>query len=52
MDESTKEEGMIYLLIAILIVPLCAIAIWFVLANKASDERYERELDRIYGRKR
>jgi hypothetical protein len=31
---------------------LCAIAVWFVLANRASDERYERELDRIYGRKR
>jgi phage gp36-like protein len=43
---------MIYLLFAILIIPLCAIAVWFVLANKASDERYEREIERIYGRKR
>jgi hypothetical protein len=43
---------MIFLLIVILIIPVCAIAVWFVLANKASDERYEREIERIYGRKR
>lgn len=42
---------MIYLLLVFLILPLCGIAVWFVLANKASDERYERELDRIYKRK-
>ena len=45
-------DTMIFLLLAIFIIPLCAIAVWFVLANKASDERYEREIEQIYSRKR
>jgi hypothetical protein len=43
---------MIWLLLVIFILPLCCIAAWFVAVSKASDERYERELDRIYGRRR
>jgi hypothetical protein len=43
---------LVILLFVTLIIPLCGIAIWFVLANKRTDEWYEREIDKIYSRKR
>jgi len=43
---------LIILLIITLIIPLVCIAVWFVLANRATDEWYEREIQKINARKR
>lgn len=45
-------ETYLYILLAIMVAFQCGIIIWVVIKNKQSDEKYERELDRIYGRKR
>jgi len=41
----------LYVVLAIMVACNIGIVVWVVLKNKESDERYERELDRIYGRK-
>lgn len=41
----------LYIVLAIMVACNIDIVVWVVLKNKESDERYEKELDRIYGRK-
>jgi len=43
---------LIILLMVTLILPLIGIAIWFVLANKATEEAYDKAIEEIYARKR
>ena len=45
-------ETFVAVVMVLMVLALCAIGGWVVKKNAESDERYERELDRIYGRKR
>jgi hypothetical protein len=45
-------DKFVYIVLVVMVILNCCIVAWVLIKNAESDEKYEKELDRIYGRKR